>query len=231
MEPKYYWPLIGIYRYMRRDNWQLIGEELRRNKLAWYTCPDQCLAPPWISPALVGKLLCPIFPTNGALELNSLFSSELFPNYPYILQTWKNAKFMGLTLSTASLVWFYILKFSWLKKRMINFSRDWSLELATTIMSYYIIKLEDISYFYPDNLYLYWRAHYNDNKYQASLYVYRIRMHTQVLFFRKWTSEITGVGKTLFDLSLTKWSESVWSLCEQWWFDAKQKPFGWQVWC
>ena len=37
---------------------------------------------------------------------------------------------------------------------MTYFSRDWSLELATTIMSYYIIKLEDISYFYPDNLYL-----------------------------------------------------------------------------
>ena len=29
------------------------------------------------SPASVGKLLCPVFPTNGALELCSLFSSEL----------------------------------------------------------------------------------------------------------------------------------------------------------
>ena len=37
----------------------------------------QCLAPPWRSPASVGKLLHPLIPTNGALELRSLFSSEL----------------------------------------------------------------------------------------------------------------------------------------------------------
>ena len=106
---------------------------------------------------------------------------------------------MGLTLSTAS--WSLILYFKvfLVKKRMINFSRDWILELATTIMSYYIIKLEDMSYFYPDNLYLYWSVHFNSNKYQASLNIYVSKAYSSAILQK--VDLITSVGKTLFDLS------------------------------
>jgi len=67
-----------IVHCTRSSHWKVCGWLARicdKTQMSWTM--HQCLAPLWGSPASVGKLLRTIFPTNGELELRSLFSSEL----------------------------------------------------------------------------------------------------------------------------------------------------------
>ena len=60
----------------------MIGEDLQRDTLAWYTCPDRCINV-WLRPEDHQLWLenfyasTPPLPTNEALDFRSLFSSEL----------------------------------------------------------------------------------------------------------------------------------------------------------